>query len=315
MQLLAPLGALALLALPAIVLLYFLKVRRPEVRVASLMFWLPHLADRQADAPWQRLRPSLLLLVQLLAELGLALALMRPGLTGAAGVASTTVVMIDASPSMEATDVAPSRFSAATTRARELAGQMRPGQEMALILLGEHAQLLSAPTGDGAVLSAALDRARPARVAGALAEGLSIANSILAGRPAGSILLLGDGHARPPPVPPRLAAPLTYISFGNTGENAAIEAISRSSAGSVFIRVANHGRLARDLKVELRADGRLADVLPLRLEANSTGDLGWSGLPADAQVLEARLAPADAFTLDDSAWLVTAAPPARGGSI
>jgi uncharacterized membrane protein len=63
LQLLAPLGALALLAVPAIVLLYFLKVRRPEVRVATLMFWRLHLADRQANAPWQRLRPSLLLLV------------------------------------------------------------------------------------------------------------------------------------------------------------------------------------------------------------------------------------------------------------
>ena len=35
MSLLVPLGALALLAIPAIVLLYFLKVRRPEVRVAT----------------------------------------------------------------------------------------------------------------------------------------------------------------------------------------------------------------------------------------------------------------------------------------
>src|SRR5207249_10152796 len=148
MSFLVPLGLLALLTIPAIVLLYFLKVKRPEVKVATLMFWRPYLADRQANAPWQRLRYSLLLLVQLLTALALAVGLMRPGLTGAAGVATTTVVMIDASPSMEATDVTPTRFLAAVQKTRDLAGQMAPGESMAVILAGPHAQLLAAPTGD-----------------------------------------------------------------------------------------------------------------------------------------------------------------------
>jgi Ca-activated chloride channel family protein len=309
MSFLLPLAGLALLSVPAIVLLYFLKVRRPEVRVSSLLFWRPYVADRQANAPWQRLRPSLLLLLQLLAALLLALGLMRPGLIGAAGVDSTTVVMIDASPSMEATDVSPSRFGAAVERARNLAGQLAPGQQMAVILLGDHAQLLAAPTGDSALLRAALDRARPAGTAGDFGEGISLANSILSGRPGGSIVLLSDGHSRPPTSPPRVVAPLTYVSIGATGENTAIETMSRSAAGSVFVRLANYGRSARDLKVEMRADGRLADVLPVRLEGNTTTDVTWSRLPAATQVLEARLAPDDALALDDAAWLVIAEPP------
>jgi Ca-activated chloride channel homolog len=309
MSFLLPLAGLALLSVPAIVLLYFLKVRRPEVRVSSLLFWRPYVADRQANAPWQRLRPSLLLLLQLLAALLLALGLMRPGLIGAAGVDSTTVVMIDASPSMEATDVSPSRFGAAVERARNLAGQLAPGQQMAVILLGDHAQLLAAPTGDSALLRAALDRARPAGTAGDFGEGISLANSILSGRPGGSIVLLSDGHSRPPTSPPRVVAPLTYVSIGATGENTAIETMSRSAAGSVFLRLANYGRSARDLKVEMRADGRLADVLPVRLEGNTTTDVTWSRLPAATQVLEARLTPDDALALDDAAWLVIAEPP------
>src|SRR5437899_3229033 len=151
MSFLLPLAGLALLGIPAILLLYFLKVRRPEVRVSTLMFWRPFMADRQANAPWQRLRRSLLLLLQLLAALLLALGLMRPGLIGAAGVDQTTVVMVDASPSMQATDAKPSRFGAAVSTARSLAGQLAPGQQMAVILLADHAQLLAAPTGDSAL--------------------------------------------------------------------------------------------------------------------------------------------------------------------
>jgi hypothetical protein len=311
MEFLVPLAALAGLALPAILFLYFLKVRRPEVRVSSLMFWRPQVADRQANAPWQRLRASLLLFLQLAAALALALALMRPGITGAAGVGQTTVVMIDGSPSMTATDVAPSRFQAAIDKARDLAGQLGPGQEMAVILLGDHAQLLAPPSGDPAIIRAALDRARPAGSAADLGEGISLANAILTGRPGGSILLLGDGHAVPPPAPPRVAAPLRYTPVGASGENVGIEAISRAAAGSVFLRLANYGRGARDVKVEMLADARLVDILPAHLDGNSSADLTWSRLPAGAQVLEARVTPSDYLALDDQAWLVTATPPTR----
>ena len=106
MSVLAPLGAFAVLAIPAIALLYFLKVRRPELRVSTLQFWRPFVADRQANAPWQKLRGSLLLALQLLAAGAIALALMRPGVTGAAGVSSTTVVMLDGSASMQSSDQA-----------------------------------------------------------------------------------------------------------------------------------------------------------------------------------------------------------------
>jgi hypothetical protein len=101
---------------------------------------------------------------------------------------------------------------------------------------------------------------------------------------------------------------MTYIPVGTSGENVAIEAISRQN-GVVFLRLANYGRTGRDLKVEMYADGRLVDALPARVDGNNTTDLTWSNLPSATQVLEARLNPHDAFALDDSAWLVTAAPP------
>ena len=307
----APLGAAALLAVPAILLLYFLKVKRPETRVASLLFWRPFVADRQANAPWQRLRSSWLLVLQLLAALAIALALLRPGVTGAAGIADTTIVILDGSASMQASDVGPTRFGAAVDQARGLVSQLPAGKQMAIVLLGQHAQLLSAPSGDPAVLMGALDRARPTAGEVDLGEGLSLANAVLTGHPNGSILLLGDGHARAPAAPPKLLAPLTYEQVGSTGENVGIEAIARTAGGTVFVRVADYGKRDRDLRLELRADGRLVDVLPVRVTGGSTADVTWSGLPNGAQVLEARLTPGDSFALDDTAWLVTGAPSVR----
>ena len=210
---------------------------------------------------------------------------------------------------MRTTDVAPDRFGAAVARARQLAGSLAPGEEMAVILMGEHSQLLAAPTSDGAVLDSALDQAAAGGGRSDLGEGISLADAILSGRSGGSIILLGDGHSRPPAVPPRVAAPLTYISIGSSDQNAALEALTRTGAGTVFLRVANFGRQARDLKIEMYGDGRLADVLPVHVDGNASTDLTWTRVPAGTQLVEARITPADVFNLDDAGWLLTGAPP------
>ena len=81
MNLLAPAAlALSALAIP-IVIFYMLKLRRREVTVSSTLLWQMVLRDRQANAPWQRLRRNLLLLLQLLILAALILALARPAIS------------------------------------------------------------------------------------------------------------------------------------------------------------------------------------------------------------------------------------------
>ena len=304
MELLAPLGAAAFVGLPAILLMYFLKVRGSDAPVGTLAFWPGHLVDRQANQPWKRLRFSRLLAVQLAVAAVLATVLMRPGLSEAAG-ARTTVVLIDGSPSMTATDVAPTRFQAAVARARELAGRMGPGQRMAVAVLGDHARLLAPVTSDAGAIREALGRARPSGSVADLDEGISLANALLRGEPEASVVLLGDGHLRAPAQPTAVEAPLRYEPVGRTGENVAVEAVAWTAQGDVSVRVANHGDTARDLSVEMRADGRLVDILPVRVDAGSSAEPVWTGLPPGTHVLEARMAAHDAFPLDDGAWLVT----------
>ena len=60
---------------PIIVAFYMLRLRRRERTVSSTFLWQQLVRDVEANAPWQRLRRSLLLLLQLL----LAIALRVPG--------------------------------------------------------------------------------------------------------------------------------------------------------------------------------------------------------------------------------------------
>ena len=67
---------------PAIVSLYFLKLRRRPVEVPSTYLWSRTIEDMHVNSIWQRLRRNLLLLLQLLLMAMLILALLRPAWRG-----------------------------------------------------------------------------------------------------------------------------------------------------------------------------------------------------------------------------------------
>src|SRR5437764_1107989 len=104
MGILAPVGLLlGLLAIP-IIIFYMLRLRRQEITVSSNLLWRQVTQDRQANAPWQRLRRNLLLLLQLLVLAGLVAAVARPFVLTSAPAAGNLVVVLDGSASMQATD-------------------------------------------------------------------------------------------------------------------------------------------------------------------------------------------------------------------
>src|SRR5690242_4719736 len=111
MTFLAPVALWFLTALAVIFILYLIQSRyRPQV-VASLLLWKRMARDLEAEASWRRPRWDWLLVLQLLVALCAALALARPAILGGGG--QRLVVVLDASASMAARDVQPTRFAAA----------------------------------------------------------------------------------------------------------------------------------------------------------------------------------------------------------
>src|SRR4051794_41288891 len=95
----------AAIAIPALLVLYFLKLRRREMPVSSTILWRKAVQDLQVNAPFQKLRKNLLLLLQLLVLLFLCAALARPVINARQGAGKLTVILIDRSASMAAKDV------------------------------------------------------------------------------------------------------------------------------------------------------------------------------------------------------------------
>src|SRR5207249_3540170 len=118
-------GLLALVP-PAIIALYFLKLRRQPLEVPSTYLWSRAIEDLHVNSLWQRLRQSLLLFLQLLLIALIAFTLLRPGWSGTKLEGKRFVFLIDTSASMEATDVAPSRLDQAKRQAIDFIEQMEP---------------------------------------------------------------------------------------------------------------------------------------------------------------------------------------------
>src|ERR1700694_5400077 len=93
MTVLAPLAAVLALTLPVIIALYFLKIRRPTRVVPALHLWPSQIRDRQANVPWQRLRPSWLLFLQLLAAAALVAAAVQPVLPAGGSLPRHSIVL------------------------------------------------------------------------------------------------------------------------------------------------------------------------------------------------------------------------------
>src|SRR6266513_5027479 len=138
-----PLALLGLLFVPAVIAMYLLKLRRDEAIVPSTLLWNRLVADVEANAPWQRLRRSLLFLLQLLLVIALAILAARPFVERPAGLARDIVLVIDASASMGATDVVPDRLGAAKQAAIDALRDLPSGGKASVIAAGRTARVVA----------------------------------------------------------------------------------------------------------------------------------------------------------------------------
>jgi hypothetical protein len=154
-------GAIAaVLSVSALLVLYFLKLRRREVPVSSTILWRKAVQDLQVNAPFQKLRKNLLLLLQLLVLLALCLALSRPVVNAKVGAGKLTVILLDRSASMAVRDVdggKRSRLEQAKRLALEVVDSMSREDNACVIAFDDSAETLCPLTPDSARLRLAIN--------------------------------------------------------------------------------------------------------------------------------------------------------------
>ncbi|MCH7545050.1 MAG: BatA and WFA domain-containing protein [Planctomycetes bacterium] len=290
---------LAACVIPPLILLYFLKLRRRPHAIASTLLWKKSIEDLRANAPFQRLRRSLLLFLQLLALILLALALMQPQIQGNQNKGRRTILLIDNSASMTAIDGEEgrsdvTRLEDAKRRARERIETIYGGglfgsnaSETMIIAFSDRAEIYSRFTDSKPQLLAAIDRIRPTHGETNMEEALKLARAYTTNvnpdqqnRPIAApaaLELFSDGRIIGLAEEVLRGESLVYHRIGSLdADNVAINAVSvdrpydRPSAVAVFASLLNMNPMPVTCDLQLSVDGVARGIESLDLPAAET---------------------------------------------
>lgn len=307
MSFLVPTAALFALTIPVVVLLYFLKLKRQRREVSSTILWRRSVEDLMANAPFQRLRRNLLLLLQVLVLLLAVLALMRPLLRWTGLERRSMIVLIDRSASMQSTDVTPSRLEAAKQQALRLVTGMTRGDRMAVLAFSDHAEVVQSLTDDRTALRRAIAAIEPHDTATRLSEALAIARAMAEAHRNSEIYIISDGALDESNLSLEAMPNVTFISVGERCDNVAIvdldlrETFGPARSAELFVGIRNYAPRPRRATLRLLIDGNLADAKEINLRPRQAKSEVLRNIAASEALLEVRLEAADDLALDNVA--------------
>jgi len=266
----------AALVIPALLILYFLKLRRREMPVSSTFLWKKAIQDLQVNSPFQRLRRNLLLLLQLILLMLLLLSFSRPVANHRPPPGKMNVILIDRSASMNARDAGSkeTRLELAKREARDLVDSMPKNGTAMVIAFDDSSETLQPLTHDQAALKTAIDRIQPTDRVTRIKLGYQLADAQMnfdpeqyrPGIDPPDVYLYSDGRATDAN-DVTLRGKLHFEKMGSdkTG-NVGIVALSakrnyeRPTEVQVFARLANFGPDPVEVPVQLSVDNEVVEV-------------------------------------------------------
>jgi Ca-activated chloride channel family protein len=310
-------GALWWLLLGAVIIFfYLLKLKRKRRVVPSVFLWRRALEEVEANAPFKRLRRSLLLLLQLLALFALVLALARPLVTMRALASGSTIIIIDSTASMSARDEdGRSRLDRAKELARDMVSGLSGGDRAAVIESSSRVTVRSSLTSDRAALVAGIDDVRETDAAGSLTDAARLAEQMAKTEREAGVVIISDGGGAPiasdlnseAAAAASRGTPVRFVRVGRRADNAGIVAMNSRPAPAggrreLFASVANFGDSERSMGVELRLGGQLIDARTVSVAAGGRGAIIFDAIPQAGGLCELKLIARDDLSSDDVAY-------------
>jgi len=306
-QFLAPFALLAGVPLAGIIiLLYLLKLRRREVVIPSVFLWRRATQDIQANAPFQKLQRNLLMLLQLLALAALLFALAAPFLLSSRLSGKRVVLVLDASASMRATDVKPSRFEEARSRALAIVRGMGRNDEAALVVCAARAWVASPFTTDLRKLQGQLRSLQPTDCQTNMRDALLLAFSLASKRANSVVYVLSDGSF-PAMADVQSAGDVRFLTIGKENDNAALLAFEvaraqNSNEHQLFFRIKNFSPRAHRGLVSIYQEDELLQAHPVELKPGENHTESYRLLLRHPSVLRAELETDDDLATDNVAY-------------
>ena len=320
-SLLVPAAAVALIALPLIVLFHMRHSTPLRKEVPSLRFW-QSAALVQSDDPRFRIPPlTVPLVLQLIAAGAIGLALAQPVLSGSLGgfTQSTEpvhlIMLIDGSTSMAARDTPDesSRFDLAMSDADARLGELRQGDSATVMLLGSQTATYGAS--DLGELKSLREQLALVQPPGGLADlnvALSLAADLELPNVREEIELYSDGAVTADPsIVANLPGPMRWNAYGraSTPNLAITEIVPRSSttipgATDLYLQIANFSDNPADSVLLVQADGIEIERQSITVLPSAPLDVTIRSVPNGTGQIVAEVQSSDPHFADNQARLM-----------
>jgi len=346
MNWLSPLTALyaGSITVPLLLLLYFLKLKRRENIVPSTLLWRRAVQDLQVNAPFQKLRRNILLLLQILMLLAMLVAMAGPVLSLISQKTERYVILIDNSASMNATDVKPNRLEYAKDQAKIFVSSLtekssftlkRRQAKIMIVSINDNAKVVCNFSSDTKQLINSIDQIKAGDGGSNLGQALTLARAYCQSpdpeannrstENAAKLVLFSDGRIRDVQNLKIQANEMIYQSIGNSFDNVAITAMKarrsfeNAERVDVFVTVNNYNDKAIETNLELNINGDIKAVKTLTIPPRSVDPLtkkdkyGQVSVDFDISsmgfgVIEVRQMRKDHLAVDDTARAVILEP-------
>ncbi len=301
--------------IPALIALYFLKLKRREMVISSTFLWKRSLEDLHVNSPFQKLRRSLLLLLQLLILIALILAASRPKITGSAGSGVARLLLIDNSASMNVREKEGTRLELAKKKALEAVSGKEPADVMAVIAFSHRSAVLQSLTSDASRLRRAVESVEPTHYPtdfrSALQTAAFMADPQIFGGGAEIQVYSDGGFSSLSAIAPELERlSIRFFPIGAETENLGIvELDARQSFAAangrreIFAGVANSGDADRQATLSLYQENVLKDAATLAVPAGKTVSHVFDGSAYSGAMVRLELDAGGALAEDDRAWI------------
>lgn len=301
-------GWLAALYLP-LVILYFLKLKRPLQQIPSLALWRQVMNDQRVNSPFQKFKRNLLLLLQCIVLGCLVLAAMQPFWSSGAGRARYLPILIDCSASMGALDQpgGTSRLEAAKVEVRDIIKNLMADQMACLIVVNSSGRRLTDFTNNKKLLLSALEQITVSDVPSRLEDALRLTQALARTFPIERALFLTDGNT-PGAVDLELPFQIAMQIVPPGGANLGITELNArrgTERWEVFVRVEAAAVGGGEARVEFYQDQELLGTEQVALDPGQAQRLVFRA-PADKSTyVDVRIIPKgfDSLTSDNVAFL------------
>ena len=291
-----PLGLLALLGIPAVLVIHFLQRKAVELPVSTLFLLERTQRDAASGRRLERIIPSIPLWMQLLAVMLLAWFLAEPRIQKSGSVQRIAVVL-DSSASMGVF-----KGAAISRLVAELPGFQGPASTIELTVIESAPSRPRLYAGSSIEeLKAVLEKWQPLDGLTDPTQAIRLARSLVSRE--GTVIYLTDTPMDSLPFDARL------IAVGDPVDNVGFTGISfATEEGALVWRalVRNYSKSAVDRTWSMQTATGGTEPRPLRLDAGALVTL-QAAFPADSKNVRLVLSP-DRFTLDDTLPLVAPKP-------